>query len=87
MPEGAIIETDALPQSLNERKIRAAVDVTDAEPLPEGHPLWKAPKVLITRHVAGDSARFMHRAFKLIREQGERFVRGEPLINVVIGEY
>jgi phosphoglycerate dehydrogenase-like enzyme len=85
--EGALIETEALLQSRNERKIRAAVGLTDPEPLPEGHPLWKAPNVLITRHVAEDSARFMHRAFNLIREPVERFVRGEPLINVVIGEY
>jgi len=84
---GAIVETDALVQSLNERKIRAAVDVTDPEPLPEGHPLWKAPNLLITPHVAGDSDRFMQRAFKLIREQVERFARGEPLINIVAGEY
>jgi phosphoglycerate dehydrogenase-like enzyme len=84
---GAIVETDALVQSLNEGKIRAAVDVTDPEPLPQGHPLWKAPNLLITPHVAGDSERFMQRAFKLIREQVEWFVRGEPLINIVTGEY
>lgn len=74
-------------RALNERRIRAALDVTDPEPLPEGHPLWKAPNLLITPHVAGDSDRFMQRAFKLIREQVERFVRGEALINIVTGEY
>ncbi|MGA8154560.1 MAG: NAD(P)-dependent oxidoreductase [Terriglobales bacterium] len=84
---GAIIETEGLLQSLSEGKIRAAVDVTDPEPLPEAHPLWKAPNLLITPHVAGDSERFMQRAFKLIREQVERFVRAEPLINVVAEEY
>lgn len=84
---GAIVETEALLQSLNEGKIRAALDVTDPEPLPEGHPLWKAPNLLITPHVAGDSDRFLQRAFKLIREQVQRFVRGEPLINTVTGEY
>jgi phosphoglycerate dehydrogenase-like enzyme len=62
--------------ALNERRIRAALDVTDPEPLPEGHPLWKAPNLLITPHVAGGSNRFMQRAFRLIREQVERFVRG-----------
>jgi len=84
---GAIVETEALLQSLNEGKIRAAVDVTDPEPLPEGHPLWKAPNLLITPHVAGDSDRFLQRAFKLIREQVQRLVRGEPPINIVTGEY
>ena len=84
---GAIVETDALAQFLNEGKIRAAVDVTDPEPLPEGHPLWKAANLLLTPHVAGDSDRFMERAFKLIREQVERFTRGEPVINIVTGEY
>jgi phosphoglycerate dehydrogenase-like enzyme len=58
----AIIETEALLEALHERRIRAAVDVTDPEPLPEGHPLWKAPNFSITPHVAGGSARFMHRA-------------------------
>jgi hypothetical protein len=42
---------------------------------------------LITPHVAGDSDRFIQRAFSLIREQVDRFVRGEALINIVTGEY
>jgi phosphoglycerate dehydrogenase-like enzyme len=84
---GAIVETEALVQSLNAGKIRAAVDVTDPESLPHGHPLWTAPNLLITPHVAGDSDRFLQRAFKLVREQVERFARGEPLLNVVTGEY
>ena len=84
---GPIVETEALLQALHEKRIRAALDVTDPEPLPEGHPLWKAPNLLITPHVAGDSDRFIQRAFKLIRDQVERFVRGEALINIVSGEY
>ena len=84
---GPVVETEALVQALDERRIRAALDVTDPEPLPEGHPLWKAPNLLITPHVAGDSDRFMARAFRLIREQVGRFVRGEALINIVKGEY
>jgi len=84
---GAIVDTEALLQALNENRIRAAVDVTDPEPLPEGHPLWSAPNLLITPHIAGDSERFMQRAFKLVREQVQRFVRGEPLLNIVTGEY
>ena len=84
---GAIVDTDALLNALNEKRIRAAIDVTDPEPLPLGHPLWNAPNLLITPHVAGDSAKFMKRMFKLASAQAERFARGEPLINVVTGEY
>ena len=84
---GAIVDTDALLRALTERKIRAAVDVTDPEPLPPDHPLWWAPNLLITPHVAGDSASFMKRALKLAASKRGRFSRGEPLLNVVTGEY
>ena len=84
---GAIVDTDALLRALTERRIRAALDVTDPEPLPPHHPLWWAPNLLITPHVAGDSAGFMKRALKLASEQAERFTRGEALLNVVKGEY
>ena len=68
-------------------RIRAAIDVTDPEPLPAGHPLWKAPNLLITPHIAGASAQFLKRALKLASEQAQRFARGEPLINVVESGY
>ncbi len=84
---GAIVDTDALLRALTEKRIRAALDVTDPEPLPPHHPLWWAPNLLITPHVAGDSASFMKRALKLASEQAVRFSRGEPLLNVVNGEY
>jgi phosphoglycerate dehydrogenase-like enzyme len=84
---GPIVETEALLAALQQGRIRAALDVTDPEPLPAGHPLWKAPNLLITPHIAGDSAKFMRRAFQLIREQVERFARGQPLQNIVTGEY
>ena len=84
---GGIVETEALLQALNENRIRAALDVTDPEPLPPGHPLWKAPNLLITPHVAGDSEKFMRRLLTLVSEQTERYARGEPLLNVVTGEY
>jgi phosphoglycerate dehydrogenase-like enzyme len=70
---GAIVETEALLQALIQGRIRAAVDVTDPEPLPAGHPLWKAPHLLITPHVASDSEKFLRRAFSLVNEQVERF--------------
>jgi phosphoglycerate dehydrogenase-like enzyme len=84
---GAIVDTDALLDALNGKKIRAAIDVTDPEPLPLGHPLWKAPNLLLTPHVAGDSAKFMRRVLAMASQQVVRFVRGQPLLNVVSGEY
>ena len=84
---GQLVDTDALLEALQAKKIRAALDVTDPEPLPADHPLWKAPNLLLTPHVGGDSENFMTRAFQLVREQVERFARGEPLLNIVTGEY
>ena len=59
---GPIVDTDALVEALNSGRIRAALDVTDPEPLPEGHPLWSCPNLLITPHVAGSSPQFAPRA-------------------------
>jgi phosphoglycerate dehydrogenase-like enzyme len=84
---GPVVDTDALVQALEDKKIRAAIDVTDPEPLPAGHPLWKAPNLLLTPHVAGASAAFLKRALKLASEQALRYARGEPLINVVDAGY
>jgi phosphoglycerate dehydrogenase-like enzyme len=84
---GPVVDTDALLQALKETRIRAAVDVTDPEPLPPGHPLWKTPNLLITPHVAGASAQYLKRALKLASEQAQRYARGEPLINVVDSGY
>jgi phosphoglycerate dehydrogenase-like enzyme len=84
---GPVVDTEALIQALNEARIRAAVDVTDPEPLPPGHPLWKAPNLLITPHVAGASGQYIKRALKLASDQAQRYARGEPLINVVDSGY
>jgi phosphoglycerate dehydrogenase-like enzyme len=84
---GEVVDTDALVQALNDQRIRAAIDVTDPEPLPAGHPLWKAPNLLLTPHTAGVSPRFLGRALKLASEQAQRFARGEPLLNVVASGY
>jgi hypothetical protein len=64
-------------------RVRAALDVTDPEPLPADHPLWDAPGTLITPHIAGDTLAAQRRAFALVGEQVGRYVRGEPLTNVV----
>jgi phosphoglycerate dehydrogenase-like enzyme len=84
---GATVDTDALVNALNSHRIRAALDVVDPEPLPAGHPLWRAPNLLLTPHVAGDTERFIRRALRLANEQAERFALGKPLHNIVSGEY
>jgi phosphoglycerate dehydrogenase-like enzyme len=84
---GGTIDTDALLDALQQKRIRAAIDVVDPEPLPPEHPLWSAPNLLLTPHIASDSARTMQRAFQLASEQVQRFARNQPLHNVVIGEY
>jgi phosphoglycerate dehydrogenase-like enzyme len=63
--------------------MRAALDVTDPEPLHDGHPLWSLPGVLITPHVAGGSATFYPRAKRFVAEQLRRFAEGRDLLNVV----
>jgi phosphoglycerate dehydrogenase-like enzyme len=80
---GRTIETTALVEELQAGRIRAALDVTDPEPLPPDHPLWRLPNVLITPHMAGDSPRSTIRAFELAGDQVRRFAAGEPLINQV----
>jgi phosphoglycerate dehydrogenase-like enzyme len=84
---GPIIDTGALMDALATGRISAALDVTDPEPLPDGHPLWSMPNVLITPHVGGAVAGLMGRAYKLVRAQVERYVNGEALENVVVGDY
>lgn len=80
---GAIVETDALVDALNRGRIRAALDVTDPEPLPPEHPLWRCPNLLITPHVAGSSPQFAARAFRVAAEELCRYLKGEPLLNAV----
>jgi len=80
---GAVVDTDALLAHLLAGRIRAALDVTDPEPLPRGHPLWDAPGVLLTPHLAGDSPQAEDRVYRFIGEQIRRYALGEPLHNVV----
>ena len=84
---GPVVETDALVAALHSGRIRAALDVTDPEPLPKGHALWSAPNLFLTPHVAGGSPRFLERAFTLAGEQVVRYLKGEPLKNVVTEGY
>jgi phosphoglycerate dehydrogenase-like enzyme len=80
---GRTIDTAALVEELRTGRLRAALDVTDPEPLPKDHPLWELPNVLISPHMAGDSAASTIRAFELAGDQVRRFAAGEPLINEV----
>lgn len=84
---GKIVDTDALLAELESGRLRAALDVVEPEPLPEGHPLWKAPNLILTPHAAGHVARSGQRAFALVNDQLRRYVAGEPLSNVVVGDY
>ncbi len=82
---GSLVDTEALVDHVGRGRIRAALDVTDPEPLPEGHALWSLPGVLITPHVGGASSAMRPRVAKLVRTQIERLVAGEPPLNVVLG--
>ncbi len=82
---GAVVDTDALLAELQAGRLRAALDVTDPEPLPTGHPLWRAPNVLISPHVGGDTTAFLPRAWALLQRQLDTFAAGDRLANVVAG--
>jgi phosphoglycerate dehydrogenase-like enzyme len=79
---GKTVDTAALLESLRSGRIRAALDVTDPEPLPSDHPLWRAPNVLITPHVAGSVARWAARGYRFAGEQIRRYAAGQPLLGV-----
>ena len=83
---GTAIDTDALCDALYEGRIAgAALDVTDPEPLPEDHPLWDAPRTLITPHISGGYSlpETLEQICGIFAENLERFRKGEPLRNVV----
>jgi phosphoglycerate dehydrogenase-like enzyme len=81
---GRVADTEALLKHASTGRLRLALDVTDPEPLPEGHPLFALENVLITPHVGGASSASPPRFFRLVREQVERMRRGEEPLNVVI---
>lgn len=80
---GSVVDTDALLAELTAGRLHAALDVTDPEPLPPGHPLWHAPHTLISPHAGGNSSAFLPRALRLIRTQVLHHLAGEPLENVL----
>jgi phosphoglycerate dehydrogenase-like enzyme len=80
---GAIVDSGALLAELSSGRLRAALDVTDPEPLPAGHPLWSAPGLLLTPHVAGVSTQTIPRARAIVWDQLARYAAGQPLRNVV----
>ena len=81
---GPVVDTAALLAETESGRLRAVLDVTDPEPLPDGHPLWSAPGVLaITPHIAGDSPAGHDAAAELAGEQLARWCAGQPLENVV----
>ncbi|MGW5155705.1 2-hydroxyacid dehydrogenase [Nonomuraea wenchangensis] len=84
---GSVVDTDALVAELRTGRVRAALDVTAPEPLPEGHPLWSAPGVFITPHVAGSTPASERRMLRLIRAQLGRYRAGEDLDNVITASY
>ncbi|GGL38878.1 2-hydroxyacid dehydrogenase [Planomonospora parontospora] len=84
---GGVVDTGALVAELEKGRILAALDVTEPEPLPPGHPLWTAPGVFLTPHVAGSTPASARRTLRLLRSQLLRYLAGEPLKNVITGSY
>lgn len=94
MPDGALLvnvsrgpvaDTDALVKHTGSGRIRAALDVTDPEPLPQDHPLWRTPGVIISPHVGGASSAMRPRMGRLLQRQIDLMLAGEPPVNVVLG--
>lgn len=81
---GKVADTDAIVDHATRGRLRFALDVTDPEPLPPGHPLFALPNVLISPHVGGASTAMMPRMARLVREQIERLLRGDEPLNVVL---
>jgi phosphoglycerate dehydrogenase-like enzyme len=84
---GVLVVTDDLVAEVSSGRLSAAMDVTDPEPLPPGHPLWSLPNVLITPHVAASTPYSGMMAVRFVKEQAERYLAGQPLANVITGEY
>lgn len=84
---GPVVVTDELLRELASGRLRAALDVTDPEPLPPGHPMWSAPNLVLTPHIGGGTAAFLPRAHAMLLDQLALLAAGSPPMNVVSGEY
>jgi phosphoglycerate dehydrogenase-like enzyme len=84
---GVLVVTDDLVAEVSSGRLAAAMDVTDPEPLPAGHPLWALPNVLITPHIGASTPYSLATATSFIRAQAERYLTGQPLANVITGDY
>lgn len=84
---GPVVRTDDLLAEVTTGRLRAALDVTDPEPLPPDHPLWSSPGVLVSPHVGGNTTAFRPRALRLVVDQVRRYAAGEPLANVIAADY
>src|SRR5690606_29593723 len=80
---GPVVDTAALLAETRTGRLRAILDVTDPEPLPPDHPLWHAPGVVITPHVAGDVPEAEERSWRVAAEQIAQYARGEEPSNTV----
>jgi phosphoglycerate dehydrogenase-like enzyme len=84
---GPVVDTGALLAETSSGRLWAALDVTDPEPLPSDHPLWRLPNVFITPHIGGAVTGLLPRAYRLVGEQLRRYAAGEELINRVVAGY
>ena len=84
---GPVVDTTALLAELTSGRLRAALDVTDPEPLPAGHPLWSAPGLLLTPHVGGSVPLATDRAFRIAAAQIREYARGNTPSNLVEDGY
>jgi phosphoglycerate dehydrogenase-like enzyme len=84
---GGLVITDDLVAEVSTGRLAAAMDVTDPEPLPPGHPLWTMPNVFITPHVGASTPYSMREANRLVLAQAQRYLAGQPLANLITGEY
>ncbi len=80
---GKVVDTDALLAEVSSGRLRAALDVTDPEPLPADHPLWRAPNVIITPHEGGYTDATTPRLAALLLRQVEALTAGDEPVNVV----
>lgn len=81
---GAVVDSDALVEALESGHLGGAgLDVTDPEPLPDGHKLWTTPNTIITPHIAGLTEKYLNRSVDMLITNAERLKKGEKLLNLV----